>query len=338
MKDGLLLIDKETGCTSHDVVQKARRILKEKKIGHCGTLDPDATGLLLLTVGTATRLTRFLIRAPKVYEGTIRFGTATDTYDAAGQVTSEASIEGLTQDAIEAEMARFVGTFEQTTPAYSAKKVGGVKLYEMARRGEEVPIETKEVTVYEFAPTRALADGSITFRLACTSGTYARSLAHDVGQALGCGAHLSALRRIKIGTFGIDQAVTLGVLADRLASPASSPAVHALPEPEAAEPRVPQAAEPSVAKPTTAGSLTASAGSAWVPFDQIPLPFGAVVADTQQEQRIRHGQTVLVRELDGDEGDWVELRNRRRQLVAVGTIIERIGSGGTGIVQPKVVF
>ncbi len=326
MKDGLLLIDKETGCTSHDVVQKARRILKEKKIGHCGTLDPDATGLLLLTVGTATRLTRFLIRAPKVYEGTIRFGAATDTYDAAGQVTSEGSIEGLTQSAIETDMARFVGTFEQTTPPYSAKKVGGVKLYEMARRGEEVPVETKEITVYEFAPTSELADGSITFRLACTSGTYARSLAHDVGQALGCGAHLSALRRIKIGTFGLENAVTLGQLADRIASP---PALLPPPEP---------AAEPTVAKPTTAGSLTASAGNAWVPFDQIPLPFGAVVADGQQEQRIRHGQTVLVRELAGDEGDWVELRNRRRQLVAVGTIIERIGAGGTGIVQPKVVF
>ncbi len=326
MKDGLLLIDKETGCTSHDVVQKARRILKEKKIGHCGTLDPDATGLLLLTVGTATRLTRFLIRAPKVYEGTIRFGAATDTYDAAGQVTSEGSIEGLTQTAIETEMARFVGTFEQTTPPYSAKKVGGVKLYEMARRGEEVPIETKEITVYEFAPTSELASGSITFRLACTSGTYARTLAHDLGSRLGCGAHLSALRRIKIGTFGLEQAVTLGELADRLAP---APAIGAALDPEA---------EPAVAKPTTAGSLAASAGSAWVPFDQIPLPFGAVVADGQQEQRIRHGQTVLVRELDGDEGDWVELRNRRQQLVAVGTIIERIGSGGTGIVQPKVVF
>lgn len=328
MKDGLLLIDKEKGCTSHDVVQKARRILREKKIGHCGTLDPDATGLLLLTVGTATRLTRFLIRAPKVYEGTIRFGAATDTYDAAGQVTSEGSIEELTEGAIEAAMARFVGTFEQTTPPYSAKKVGGVKLYEMARRGEEVPIETKEVTVYEFAPTRELADGSIDFRLACTSGTYARTLAHDVGQALGCGAHLSALRRIKIGTFGIEQAVTLGQLADRLASP---PAVGFSPDPGK------PALEPT-AKPATAGSVAASAGAAWVPFDQIPLPFGAVVADSQQEQRIRHGQTVLVRELAGDEGDWVELRNRRQQLVAVGTIIERIGSGGTGIVQPKVVF
>ncbi len=333
MKDGLLLIDKEVGCTSHDVVQKARRILREKKIGHCGTLDPDATGLLLLTVGTATRLTRFLIRAPKVYEGTIRFGTATDTYDAAGQVTAEHPIDGLTDAAIEAEMARFVGTFEQQTPAYSAKKVGGVKLYEMARRGEDVPIETKEVTVYEFAPTEALADGSITFRLACTSGTYARSLAHDVGRALGCGAHLSALRRLQIGSFGIEQAVTLGELADRLAS---TPATIVSPV-DLGSASVPVSPTPA-GRPTTAGSLAASAASAWVPFDQIPLPFGAVTADTQQEQRIRHGQTVLVRALDGDEGDWVELRNRRQQLVAVGTIIERIGAGGTGIVQPKVVF
>ncbi len=302
MKDGLLLIDKQSGCTSHDVVQKARRILKEKRIGHCGTLDPDATGLLLLTVGTATRLTRFLIRAPKVYTGTIRFGAATDTYDATGQVTSEGSTEGLTLPAVISAMERFVGTFEQTTPPYSAKKVGGVKLYELARRGEEVPVETKEVTVFEFRPTGELVDGSIDFRLACTSGTYARSLAHDLGQALGCGAHLSALRREKIGSFEVGSALTLPALADRLA----------------------------------AGDAALAGG--WVPFDQIPLPFGAVVADSQQEQRIRHGQTVLVRELAGDEGDWVELRNRRQQLVAVGTIIERIGSAGAGIVQPKVVF
>ena len=335
MRDGLLLIDKEKGCTSHDVVQKARRILKEKKIGHCGTLDPDATGLLLLTVGSATRLTRFLIRAGKVYEGTIRFGAATDTYDAAGQVTSEGSLEGLTLQAIAAAMAGFVGTFEQTTPPYSAKKVGGVKLYEMARRGEEVPVETKEVTVYEFAPTSEFRDGSVDFRLACTSGTYARTLAHDVGARLGCGAHLSALRRIKIGGFGIEQAVTLGELAQRLYP---APAAPAAPTAPAANAENPSAEPPAAPRSAAAGSLPASAGDAWVPFDRIPLPFGAVVADGQQEQRIRHGQTVLVRELLGDEGDWVELRNRRQQLVAVGTIIERIGSGGAGIVQPKVVF
>lgn len=304
MKDGLLLVDKEPGCTSHDVVQKARRILKQKKIGHCGTLDPEATGLLLLTLGLATRLTRFLIRAPKVYEGTIRFGVETDTYDAVGQVVREApaeAIAALDPAAIEAEMRRFEGTFQQAAPPYSAKKVGGVKFYELARRGEEVPEESKEVTVYELSPVGELQDGRLGFRLACSSGTYARTLAHDLGRRLGIGAHLSELRRTKIGPFEVGQAVKAGELAER----------------------------------AEAGQ---GVGGAFVPFDQIPLPFGEVTADPQQEQRISHGQTVLVRELAGEEGDWVKLLNRRRELIAVGTVVERIGAGGVGIVQPKVVF
>src|SRR5689334_18904181 len=150
MKDGLLLVDKEGGFTSHDVVQKVRRILKQKKIGHCGTLDPDATGLLLLTLGTATRLTRFLIRAPKVYEGVMQLGSATDTYDASGQVVSQApadDVAALTLEAVAEGMKRFEGTIEQKPPPYSAKKIQGVKYYELARKGEEVPDEAKEVTV-----------------------------------------------------------------------------------------------------------------------------------------------------------------------------------------------
>jgi tRNA pseudouridine55 synthase len=310
MKDGLLLIDKEPGCTSHDVVQRVRRIVKQKKSGHCGTLDPDATGLLLLTLGNGTRLTRFLIRAPKVYEGTVRFGIATDTYDASGQVTAERPVDGLTLPAIVEAMRRFEGTFEQQPPPYSAKKINGVKFYELARRGEEVPQDTKEITVYELSPLGDLeavdssgAPGSLSlrFRLACSSGTYARTLAHDLGAALGCGAHLSALRRLKIGPFEVEEAVTLGALEAKM----------------------------------TAGEPL---GGAWIPFDQIPLPFGEVTADPQQEQRISHGQTVLVRELAGEEGDWVKLINRRREFIAVGTVVERIGSAGVGIVQPKVVF
>jgi tRNA pseudouridine55 synthase len=308
MKDGLLLIDKEPGCTSHDVVQRVRRLLKQKKSGHCGTLDPDATGLLLLTLGNATRLTRFLIRAPKVYEGVIRFGVATDTYDASGEVTAERPVAGLETAAVAAAMRRFEGTFAQQPPPYSAKKVNGVKYYELARRGEEVPQETKEVTVYEFSPQGELAeDGGrlqIRFRLACSSGTYARTLAHDLGAALGCGAHLAALRRLKIGPFEVGQAVTLGALEAQLG----------------------------------AGTAGEEVGDAWIPFDRIPLPFCEVTADPQQEQRISHGQTVLVRELAGEEGDWVKLLNRRREFIAVGTVVERIGSAGVGIVQPKVVF
>ncbi|MES1211319.1 MAG: tRNA pseudouridine(55) synthase TruB, partial [Acidobacteriota bacterium] len=240
MKDGLLLVDKEAGVTSHDVVQKVRRILKQKKIGHCGTLDPDATGLLLLTLGTATRLTRFLIRAPKVYEGVFRLGVATDTYDASGQVVTEAPAEAvaaLTREQVAAAMKGFEGDIEQKPPPFSAKKINGVKYYELARRGEEVPDEAKEVTVYELTPLSDLEDGRIRFRLACSSGTYARGLAHDLGAALGVGGHLAALRRTRIGSFNVEAAVSLAEL-DAAATAGAPPA------------------------------------EAWIPFDQIPLPFG----------------------------------------------------------------
>lgn len=309
MKDGLLLVDKHAGCTSHDIVQQARRLLRQKKIGHCGTLDPGATGLLVLTLGRATRLTRFLIRAPKVYEGVIRLGRETDTYDAAGEVVAEGSIEGITAEAVAAVMATFEGTIDQVAPRYSAKKVRGQKFYELARRGEEVPEESKEIQVFEFSPQGELVEGRQAFRLGCSSGTYARSLAHDVGRALGCGAHLESLRRLQVGPFKIDEAATLEELEDRRAELEDDP-----------------------------GDDLSWLAEAWIPFDSIPLPFGEVVADAQQEQRVNNGQTVLVRDLEGDEGDWIKLVNRRRQLIAVGSVVERIGERGVGVVQPKVVF
>lgn len=299
--DGLLLLDKSPGGTSHDAVQKARRVLQQKRIGHCGTLDPDATGLLLLTLGQATRLTRFLIHAPKVYEGTIRFGIATDTYDASGRVTAEAPLDGLDEVRIDAALPRFVGTFEQQLPAYSARKVQGVKFYEMARRGEEVPEASKEVTVYELARTGPLADGRISFRLSCSSGTYARAIAHDLGAALGCGAHLESLRRATIGPFSVADALGIEEIARRRA-----------------------AGEPL--------------GAAWIPLDEIPLPFGATVVDAVQERRAQNGQTVLAKGLEAEEGDWVKLANRRGELVAVGTVAERVGQGALAVLQPRIVF
>ncbi len=301
LKHGLLLVDKEVGGTSHTVVQKARRLLRQKKIGHCGTLDPAADGLLLLTVGHATRLTRFLIKAPKVYVGEIQFGTTTDTYDAEGKVTAQAPIEGLTRAAIEAAMPQFEGKIDQLPPAYSAKKVNGVKLYELARRGEEVHRESKEVTVYEFVATSELVDGRIRFRLGCASGTYARSLAHDLGEALGCGGHLASLRRISVGPFEVDDSLTLGQIAEKI-------------------------------------DANEEFDGGWYPFDSIPLPFGQVTTDAQQQRRIQHGQTILVRDLASEEGDWVKLVNHRHQFIAIGTVVERVSAAGVGIIQPKVVF
>ena len=299
--DGLLLVDKAPGGTSHDVVQQVRRALRQKRIGHCGTLDPDATGLLLLTLGQATRLTRFLIHAPKLYEGVIRFGIATDTYDAAGRVVAELPIGDLGEPAVDAAMTRFVGTFEQTLPAFSARKLGGVKFYELARRGEEVPETTKEVTVAEFARTGPLADGRVPFRLSCSSGTYARALAHDLGAALGCGGHLSALRRAAIGPFRVEDALSVEEIGRR----------H-----EAGEPL----------------------GDAWLPLERIPLPFPELVVDAQQERRLRSGQTVLAQGLAAQLGDWVRLSDRRGALVAVGAVSDRVGAGAVVVVQPRIVF
>ncbi len=301
-RDGLLLIDKHAGCTSHDVVAMARKILRQKRIGHCGTLDPDATGLLLLTVGMATRLTRFLIRAPKTYLGKIRFGVTTDTYDTAGEITRERPADGLDTERIREVMESFHGLLQQTPPPYCAKKIGGVKYYELARRGEATPEDTKEVTVYEFHPTADYAKGvDLPFLLSCSSGTYARSLAHDSGEKLGCGGTLAELRRTRIGNFRVEDGLTLDALRARMAA----------------------GEEP---------------GACFIPFDDIELPFGEVVADAAQEKRIQHGQTVLFRELEGQEGDWVKVLNRRRQFIAIGNLIERIGTGNVGVVQPKVVF
>lgn len=301
-KDGLLLLDKHSGGTSHDMVASCRRVLKEKRIGHCGTLDPDATGLLLLTVGQATRLTRFLIRAPKTYLGKARFGVSTDTYDTAGEITQERPTTGLDDAKIAAAMEHLVGQQMQTPPPYCAKKIGGVKYYELARRGEATPDEKKEVTVYEYHATAPYEAGNdLPFILSCSSGTYARSLVHDAGEALGCGGTLAALRRTRIGNFRVEDAVTLEELRARI-----------------------QANE--------------DLGAAWIPFNEIPLPFGEVVADVQQERRIHHGQSVLFRDLEGQEGDWVKVMNRQRQFIAIGAVIERIGTGAVGVLQPKVVF
>jgi tRNA pseudouridine55 synthase len=303
--DGLLLVDKESGCTSHDVVQMVRRIFKQKRVGHCGTLDPDATGLLVLTLGQATRLTRFLIQARKIYEGTIRFGLETDTYDSSGRPVAEKSTADLTAAAIDAAMAGFAGTFEQRLPAYSAHKIQGVKLYEMARRGEEIPVASKVVTVDEFLRLSELVEDRIDFRLTCSSGTYARSLAHDVGAAVGTGAHLSALRRTRIGKpglwFDVSDALTLAEANRR--------------QVEAAD-----------------------LGSAWLPLARIPLPFVTAALDTLQERRAVNGQTVILQALGGAAGDWVRLVDRVGDLVAVGSVVEALGSSGAAVLQPRIVF
>lgn len=203
--NGILLIDKPGGITSHDAVAMVRRALGTRKVGHAGTLDPMATGLLVMGIGRATRLLRFLGDLTKVYEGTIRLGIETTTLDADGRVTREAMVDGVSDEAIDRAMAAKIGASAQRPPAFSAVKVGGRTLHEAARKGELLEAPARIVRVDRFEPTgRSGAD--VSFACDVSGGTYVRVLAADVGEALGCGAHLTALRRTAIGPFSVGDA------------------------------------------------------------------------------------------------------------------------------------
>ena len=203
--EGLLLIDKPAGVTSHDVVDTVRRVVGTRKVGHAGTLDPMATGLLIVGVGRATRLLRFLGDLAKTYEGTARLGVETTTLDADGAVTAERPV-AAEKDDVRRAMAMLVGGSFQQPPAYSAVKVGGRKLYEAARKGERLDAAPRPIHVEAFE-LLAMRGTDVDFRVTCSSGTYVRVLLADVGDALGCGAHLTRLRRVAIGPFLADGAV-----------------------------------------------------------------------------------------------------------------------------------
>ena len=203
--EGLLFVDKPKGVTSHDVVDVVRRGFATRKVGHAGTLDPMATGLLLIGVGRATRLLRFLGGLPKTYEGSIRLGIETITLDADGDVVREAGVD-VTETQVGDAMRALVGESLQRPPAYSAVKVGGRKLYEAAREGERLEAEPRPIRVDAFDLLSYEAP-NVTFRVTCSGGTYVRVLASDVGAALSCGAHLIALRRTAIGPYSVDDAV-----------------------------------------------------------------------------------------------------------------------------------
>jgi tRNA pseudouridine55 synthase len=211
--NGLLILDKPTGMTSHDVVNRVRRITGESSTGHLGTLDPMATGVLPLLLGKYTRLAQFFGVMEKSYTGTIRFGFATDTYDAEGAATSEAVPVSLALEEVRAAAAGFSGPMEQTPPVFSAKKVAGVPSHKLARAGKAVPLKPAKITIHEFRIESCSGDVA-EFFIRVSSGGYVRSVAHDLGQLLGCGAHLATLRRTSAGPFALAQAVTLDELAD----------------------------------------------------------------------------------------------------------------------------
>jgi tRNA pseudouridine55 synthase len=204
--DGAILVDKPAGPTSHDVVDAIRRQFGLKKVGHCGTLDPGATGLLIIVLGRGTKLSERLMSDDKVYEGTMKFGEATDSYDADGELVSSLPVLPMTLDELNEATEEFIGDQMQTPPMVSAVKKDGVPLYRLARKGVEVQREPRLIHIYTFRFSR-YEEPLGWFRLACTKGTYVRTIAHELGQKIGCGAHLSTLRRVTSGKFDVSQAV-----------------------------------------------------------------------------------------------------------------------------------
>ena len=215
--NGLIVIDKPAGITSHDVVSRVRRVFGTRRVGHTGTLDPFATGVLVVMVGTATRFARFIDKDEKEYEAVMRFGTRTETGDRTGRAIGEAREFAISRDDLEAVLPNFRGAIEQVPPMYSAIKIGGKKLYELAREGREVERDARAVKIHQLelveAPDIIRNDSLVTFRVACSAGTYVRTLAEDIAATAGGGAHLEELRRTRAGAFGIDDAIGLDDLA-----------------------------------------------------------------------------------------------------------------------------
>ena len=304
--DGVLIIDKPAGFTSHDVVAQTRRILRERRVGHTGTLDPFATGVLIILLGKATRLAQFLSGVDKEYEAIIRLGFSTDTGDRTGTpIPGPPAPTGVwTEQQIEDALQSLRGEIDQVPPMYSAKKVEGRKLYELARRGETVERKPIHICIYDFAAirpdgqlTKDNLDGTFDFhtRVSCSSGTYVRTLAEDFGKRLYVGAHLAELRRIRVGDFSLAQAITLDELK-----------IHF--------------GEESI------GTVLLPPGAA---LSQLPF----VHLNAEEVTRANHGREVRVAETNWNDGENVRMCDRDNQLVAVGRY-----DANTNSLHPRVVL
>ncbi len=220
---GMVVVDKEAGWTSHDAVARCRRLFSLRRVGHAGTLDPDATGVLLVGLGRFTRMLRFLTGLPKTYEAEVVLGRATSTLDASGEVTGTWDMSGVTLAEVRKGAASLTGVIDQVPPMVSARRVGGRRLHELARAGIEVEREARPVTVERFDVEESPEAGVFRIEVDCSTGTYVRVLAADLGHVLGGGAHLRNLRRTRIGSFGVDEATTLGAVTDsQVLSPAQA--------------------------------------------------------------------------------------------------------------------
>jgi tRNA pseudouridine55 synthase len=304
--DGVLVIDKPSGMTSHDVVARTRHILHERRVGHTGTLDPFATGVLVLLLGKATRLAQFLSSVDKEYDAIVRLGYATDTGDRTGTpIPGPPEKPGnFTEEEIEAALQSLRGDIDQVPPMYSAKKVEGRKLYELARRGESVERKPVRVCIYDFAAIRPEGqlikdnlDGTFDFhaRVSCSSGTYVRTLAEEFGKRLYVGAHLAELRRTRVGDLEITQAITLDQLKLHFAE-------------------------------QSLGSIVLPLNAA---LSRLPL----VHLNAEDVRRANHGRDVTVPEADWADGENVKMCDADEELIAVGQY-----DANAKRLHPRVVF
>ena len=307
--EGVLVLDKPAGPTSHDIVEKVRRFTRRQRVGHTGTLDPMATGVLPLCIGRATRLARFLTSSRKHYAGTLLLGVTTDTYDAEGQIRERRPADAIQPADVRGAAASFMGNLMQAPPAFSARKIQGQPMHRLARAGNDVPHKPAPVTVYRFEILE-IDDGVVRFEAETSPGTYIRSLAHDLGEMLGCGAHLTSLRRLASGSFGIDSA-------------------HALDE---------------VIREGHAGTLA----ELMIPLDRIDLGLPTIMVNRDGATAMRHGRVLSARDmvpsdsnpdgcasLAGGTGSVrVEDEGGRLLGVAVGGV----SSADTWLLRPDVVL
>jgi tRNA pseudouridine55 synthase len=335
LMNGVIIVDKPAGWTSHDVVNRMRRILQQRSVGHLGTLDPLATGVLPLVTGSLTRLAQFYISSEKTYEGVIRFGFATNTYDADGEPLDAPAAINLNMDALQNLASEFRGLIKQVPPPFSAKKIHGVPAYQLARKQKEVVLPPVEVEIKEFLITAVDADRAH-FRARVASGTYMRSIAHEMGQRLGCGAHLESLRRTSVAEFTIAQAYTIEEIetCSGQLTTCHSERVRAN---ASASRRIPTLVATADVNPTPL-ELSTSADSAeprtieslFIHPRQLLPQFPSVTADEATVARIRNGRPVNLPELS--RARQVKVFASQTELLAIATRV-----AGT-LFHPKIVF
>lgn len=283
--EGVLVVRKEAGWTSHDVVAKVRSVLGGCKVGHAGTLDPSATGVLPILVGRATRIAEYLVDWDKEYRAVLRLGETTDTQDATGQVLSKIDPSGVTEDVLQAVITQFRGAQQQLPPMYSAVKIGGQPLYKAARAGRTVDRVERSIVVHQLEII-AIHGPDVTLRVVCSKGTYVRTLCADIGQALGVGGHLATLERRRVGPLSIEQAVTI----DQVAGHLTMGTLHRL----------------------------------LISLDQLLFQLPAVVVNAEQAQRVLHGSPIFQAGVVGQLSPSsltasVRLKDEAGQLLAIGT-------------------